>query len=126
WRESLADIEKEKLAAAVLRWVEGIELARPDFEVIEIEGTSADAPPAEDYRAALTPVQAGPLRLRGKLDRVDRLADGDELIIDYKTGNAPSPRQFFGERPRAPQLPAYVVARRQSGATTPAGIAVAS
>lgn len=34
----------------------------------------------------------GGLRLRGIIDRLDRLADGTLVIVDYKTGRAPSPR----------------------------------
>lgn len=128
WRDSLADIERQRLREGVHRWVEQVELERPDFEVIEIEGHPAGSPPpaAADYREGLATVQAGPLRLSGKLDRVDRLADGSELVIDYKTGNAPAPSHFFGDRPQAPQLPAYVIARRQNGHALPSGIAVAS
>jgi putative RecB family exonuclease len=33
----------------------------------------------------------GDVRLRGILDRLDRTADGDLVVIDYKTGRAPSP-----------------------------------
>ncbi len=33
---------------------------------------------------------AGPFRLTGKADRIDRLADGSLAIIDYKTGSLPS------------------------------------
>ena len=128
WRDSLLSVERDRLRAAVLRWVEFHELERPDFSVIEVEGHPTDAPPPAnaDYTRGLVHVQAGPLTLRGKLDRVDRLADGSELIIDYKTGSAPAPGHFFGERPLAPQLPAYVIARRQAGKPVPAGIAVAS
>ena len=128
WRDSLADIERERLRESVHRWVEQVELERPDFELVEIEGHPAGSPPTQDadYREGLVTVQAGPLRLSGKLDRVDRLADGSELVIDYKTGNAPAPSHFFGDRPQAPQLPAYAIARRQNGHALPAGIAVAS
>ncbi len=36
--------------------------------------------------------QLGPVVLRGKLDRIDRLTDtGSLLVIDYKTGKPPSP-----------------------------------
>ncbi|MHB8219175.1 MAG: RecB family exonuclease [Acidimicrobiales bacterium] len=37
-------------------------------------------------------VQIGPMRLRGIIDRLDRNAEGDLVVIDYKTGRAPSAR----------------------------------
>jgi RecB family exonuclease len=55
-----------------------------------------------------------------RLDRVDRLPDGRELLIDYKTGEA-APRHWFGERPDEPQLPAYALTRTPP----PAGLAFA-
>lgn len=33
------------------------------------------------------------IRLYGKVDRIDRLADGTLAIVDYKTGQPPAPRQ---------------------------------
>ncbi|MFN7147242.1 MAG: PD-(D/E)XK nuclease family protein, partial [Myxococcota bacterium] len=36
--------------------------------------------------------RVGPLTLEGRVDRVDRLADGAALVIDYKTGRAPAAR----------------------------------
>ncbi|HEX7030692.1 MAG TPA: PD-(D/E)XK nuclease family protein [Gammaproteobacteria bacterium] len=120
WRSSLRELEVTRLSNVLLRWFENVELARPDFQVAETEGRRADGGEVE------TRVQAGPLGLRGKLDRVDVLSDGSELVIDYKTGGAPGKNEFFGERPRAPQLPAYVLARKQAGKNVPAGIAVAS
>lgn len=33
----------------------------------------------------------GTMRLRGIIDRLDRTADGELVVIDYKTGRAPSP-----------------------------------
>jgi len=33
----------------------------------------------------------GTMRLRGIIDRLDRTPDGDLVVIDYKTGRAPSP-----------------------------------
>ena len=51
---------------------------------------------------------AGPrtVRLRGKADRIDLLADGTLRIVDYKLGRAPKPG-------RALQLPVYGVCARQ-------------
>lgn len=120
WRTSLRDLELARLTNVLLRWFENVELSRPAFRVTEVEGLQADGVETE------TRVTAGPLVLRGKLDRVDALNDGSEIIIDYKTGDAPAKNDFFGERPRAPQLPAYVLARKQAGRTVPSGIAVAS
>ena len=35
--------------------------------------------------------QVGPLRLRGIIDRLDLTPGGDLVVVDYKTGRAPSP-----------------------------------
>jgi hypothetical protein len=47
-----------------------------------------------------------------RLDRVDSLAQGGELLIDYKSGTGPSAiAMWMGERPDEPQLPLYHLAR---------------
>ncbi|WP_338092746.1 double-strand break repair protein AddB [Allostella humosa] len=46
---------------------------------------------------------AGPFRLSGRADRIDRLASGEATIIDYKTGGVPNGRAVTSGR--APQLP---------------------
>lgn len=120
WTPALRAIEIERLTRVLGRWFERQEATRPDFTVVEIEGVRMDGAEME------TTVRAGPLVLRGKLDRVDRLADGREIIIDYKTGAAAKRNDFFGERPRAPQLPAYALARVDAGCEVPAGLAIAS
>ena len=95
WPKGLAELEIRRLVQLVEDWV-AVELSRDDFEVI-----------ATELQAE---VQAGPLRLRGRIDRVDRLADG-ELIIDYKTGGQLSRSGWHGERPASPQLPLYAINR---------------
>ncbi|HEX4882597.1 MAG TPA: PD-(D/E)XK nuclease family protein [Casimicrobiaceae bacterium] len=45
-----------------------------------------------------------------RIDRVDRLADGRRIVIDYKTGMAVAPEHWFAERPQAPQLALYAMA----------------
>ncbi|MGO8872250.1 MAG: RecB family exonuclease [Acidimicrobiales bacterium] len=39
----------------------------------------------------LLEAQLGGMRLRGIIDRLDRTADGDLVVVDYKTGRAPAP-----------------------------------
>ena len=38
-------------------------------------------------------VKLGEITLHGKVDRIDRLADGRLAIVDYKTGQPPAPKQ---------------------------------
>ena len=47
-----------------------------------------------------------PVRVRGKADRIDLLADGTLRVVDYKLGRAPKPA-------RALQLPIYGVCAQQ-------------
>ena len=49
----------------------------------------------------------GTLRLSLRLDRVDLLATGERIVIDYKTGRAVIP-SLLGDRPDEPQLPLYL------------------
>ncbi len=58
------------------------------------------------------------VRFRGKVDRVERTADGSVVVVDYKTG---SPRRFAGlssdcvDRGRHLQLPVYALAAAAAG-----------
>lgn len=62
---------------------------------------------------------AGPFHLTGKADRIDRLRDGRLVILDYKTGAAPSLAQI---RALAPQLPLEAaMAARGAFRDVPAG-----
>jgi ATP-dependent helicase/nuclease subunit B len=81
----------ERLMVQLIEW----ELAREAFEVRSLE-----------VRQPLTLAGASlPLRL----DRIDRLADGRLLVIDYKSGAAQA-FDAFDPRPPRPQLPAYALA----------------
>ncbi len=91
----LLDLEADWLEARVLEMVE-VDRARAPFVVLAVE-----AP----FKARL-----GALTLDLRLDRVDRLADGSLAVIDYKTGANAEIRAWLDERPKLPQMPAYVQA----------------
>jgi len=44
-----------------------------------------------------------------RIDRIDELADGSHVIIDYKTGDC-SESSWYGDRPEEPQIPLYCIA----------------
>jgi len=73
-----------------------LDRARPPFTVVA--------------REAPFPLELGDLRLEVRIDRVDQLASGAHAVIDYKTSREVVLRHWAGERPEAPQLPAYVLA----------------
>jgi len=95
WTARFTGLEKERLLALARAWLEQ-ELRRTPFEVIACE---------LDQEIALEGVA-----VRTRIDRIDRLPDGSEIIIDYKTGRA-GVNEWLGERPDDPQLPLYAATR---------------
>lgn len=100
-----AAVEQARLRRLLRGWLE-LERTRAPFTVEACE--------------AKHETQIGGLRLRLRVDRLDRLADGRHLILDYKTGAARL-GDWSGERPDEPQLPLYAV----SAATPVAALAFA-
>lgn len=88
------ELEQRRLEGLLDEWL-AHELARADFRVVA--------------REQLIAIQAGPLQLRGRVDRIDELPDGSRVLIDYKTGKL-KPLDWLGERPRDLQLPLYALA----------------
>ena len=86
-----AAIEQARLERIVSEWL-AIEKDRRPFAVLHQE---------EKRR-----VTVGGIDVRIRADRVDRLRDGNLVIVDYKTGDH-SPAEWEGDRPDAPQLPLY-------------------
>ncbi len=87
-------VETERLQDLTLTWLE-LERQRVPFVSVE---------PEKECRVSL-----GGIEVKLKIDRIDTLADGRKLLIDYKTGRV-EPRQWFGDRPEEPQLPLYSAA----------------
>ncbi len=85
----------ERLLCQLIDW----ELTREPFMTEALESD-------QDY-----PIGGTTLQLR--LDRIDRLADGRLVVIDYKSG-ATEKFDAFAERPTQPQLPAYAMAAGDS------------
>ncbi|MBI4695033.1 MAG: PD-(D/E)XK nuclease family protein [Gammaproteobacteria bacterium] len=88
-------LEQTRVTALACEWLAG-ELERPPFTVVALE---------EAFKLDLAGL---PLRLRA--DRIDRLAHGGELLVDYKTGRAKR-ASWEPPRPDEPQLPLYALAR---------------
>ncbi len=80
----------ERLMRSLIGW----ELTRPDFSVRLIE---------EQQHLPLAGTE-----LAVRLDRVDRLHEGGDVVIDYKSGTAQTYRPDEA-RPTQPQLPAYAL-----------------
>lgn len=89
-------VQTRWLTSLMHQWF-NTELARSqDFQVAETE---------KKYLLKL-----GGLELFIKVDRIDRLANGSCVLIDYKTGMTSSLSAWIGERPEHPQLPLYALA----------------
>ncbi len=88
-----AQVEQRRLVRLVREWLNE-EKKRGYFAVIAIEEKRS--------------IQIGDLVLSARLDRVDELEDGQQIVIDYKT-RKPSIQTMIGERPDEPQLPLYLV-----------------
>lgn len=87
-------LEQRRTERALARWLD-VERQREAFTV-------------EAHEHPITLVLAG-LTLTGTIDRLDRLADGTVMLIDYKTGQASKGNWFPEKRIADPQLPAYAV-----------------
>jgi probable DNA repair protein len=94
--ERFRALEARRLEERVLAWLD-LERRRSPFTVAASE--------------QLRRFETGGLRLGVKIDRVDRLEDGAQVVLDYKTGKV-RPSAWFGPRPEEPQLPLYGVVSR--------------
>ena len=105
-RQRLLSLERKRIAALIADLLE-LEKQRAPFRVTE---------PEQDRTIGLAN-----LVLNIRIDRVDELFDGREVVLDYKTGKV-SPGEWFRQRLPKPQLPLYSVSSRQQ----PAAVAYVS
>jgi len=89
---TLLENEANRMQRLLAKLIER-ERQRPPFKIESTEQTDT--------------VTVGPLQLRLRQDRVDRIDDGRRLVIDYKTGVKLRISDWAGERPAEPQLPLY-------------------
>lgn len=99
WDSAYVEVQRKRLHRLLSDWLD-LESLRKPFHV-------------EGMEVEVSEAHIGPLSMKLRVDRIDRipLADGSEatLLIDYKTGAAER-KDWFGDRPDAPQLPLYAVA----------------
>ncbi|MEE8495214.1 MAG: PD-(D/E)XK nuclease family protein [Xanthomonadales bacterium] len=104
-RPALRGVESDRLCRQLMDYL-ALEKAREAFEVTGFE------------QEILPQIEGQTIRL--SIDRIDKLPSGEEVIIDYKTGQV-APRKWFGDRPEDPQLPLYAISANQ----TPAAVVFA-
>jgi len=95
----LAELEQVRLEDLLNEWLK-IEVARAPFKVLAQEQT------------LVTEFAGIPLKIRA--DRIDQLADGSKIVIDYKSGLV-SCKDWADERPKDPQLPLYAILLKAKG-----------
>lgn len=89
----LCELEIDRQVSLIVKWLD-YEKKRPAFHTVAIEESLY--------------FNNQNIKLKLRIDRVDRLADGGFLILDYKTG-ASHLREWRGERLIDPQLPLYLL-----------------
>lgn len=87
------ELEAARLAKLLEVWLQVEAMRGQSFEVVACEA------PAE--------VEIEGIKVRMIVDRIDQLADGRQVIIDYKTGAAIDTRNWAEQRITEPQLPIY-------------------
>ncbi len=105
-RQRLLSLEKTRIAELIADLLE-LEKERSAFRVLESE---------QDRK-----IDLGNLVLSLRIDRVDELDDGREVVLDYKTGKV-APGEWFRQRLPKPQLPLYSVSSQKQ----PAAVAYVS
>ena len=94
--KALRALEHRRLHRLLYEWIDQQEKTRSiPFEAIEFE-TSRKVHPSG-------------IEVNLLVDRIDRLASGEKLVIDYKTGVHNRTKDWDEERIKSPQLPLYAL-----------------
>ncbi len=96
--EQLSMAEVDRLIEVVLQWL--------SYEGERKQSFTVEATERQDV------LDVAGLHLDIRIDRVDRLANGKRLLIDYKSGETKA-SSLEGDRPREPQLLVYAAAMRE-------------
>lgn len=96
----LLTLEGQRLVNVIDEWL-SYEQQRPTFRVKATE--------------AAQNCDLGAIKFTARIDRIDTLADGQQVIIDYKT-NRNQVNNWFGDRPTDLQLPLYATLIPQTSA----------
>lgn len=92
--EVFCQLESERLVKLALTWLWEVERERPQaFAVTMTE---------KEFKPMIEGIQ-----VKLVIDRVDTLADGRLVVIDYKTGSAPDYKNWASDKITEPQLPIY-------------------
>jgi RecB family exonuclease len=114
WRAvppAVAEAEASRLAATLRAWIDEGERVRPPFRVRAHE---------QVIRCSIDG-----LALSARVDRIDELASGGLAVVDYKSGKAFGPNQWFNDRPAGIQIAVYADAVESVEATPVRALAYA-
>ncbi|MFT4519483.1 MAG: ATP-dependent helicase/nuclease subunit B [Halioglobus sp.] len=104
--DDMSSVRKRRLGVSYLQ-LEGQRLFGVLSEWLAVERQRETFVVAQREQEVL--LQLGQLKLKLRVDRVDELADGSRMVIDYKSGTS-NVKDWLGERPAKPQLLLYGIA----------------
>jgi ATP-dependent helicase/DNAse subunit B len=96
WFDNYRKVERSRLTQLATNWL-AMEVRRAPFVKVEHQ--------------LETEITVGGITVNARIDRIDHLPDGSIAVIDYKSGDGFSSRNWEPPRMDAPQLPLYAVAQ---------------
>ena len=93
YQDNFLALEKQRLLKLILNWLEIDKQRSQAFSVIEIEQDKT--------------LEIGELVFKTRIDRIDELANGQRILLDYKTGQTATSNSWLSEQITEPQLPLY-------------------